>query len=147
MKKANLAREKEVLGLLIVGYTPKEIAQTLEVSRSIIGHTVSWLLLHGYLRKEGWGKYQPTNKPFRRSSRGKVELIGQVGDLYIISRPNPIDSQQIDYFGVVLREDHLEIKTLDLGSLLQDMQRYPAAILLTACTLDNLKAAVGGGVG
>jgi hypothetical protein len=144
MKKPNLKRKKQVLALLAQGITPKEVILSLSISQAIFMRVATWLIDYGYLRRVSRGAYRPTGKPWPKPQSGQVELIGQAGDMLIIARPHPIDRYATDYLGALLKEDHLEIITEGLGTLLKIMVRYPTAVLLTACTLANLKAAVVG---
>jgi hypothetical protein len=45
----------------------------------------------------------------------------------------------------MLRDDCLEVCTVGIEALLEKIQTFPAAIPLTAVTLNNLRAAVGQG--
>jgi hypothetical protein len=145
MSKNNLKRKKEILALLCQGLTGVDIRETLGLSQGGLNHTVSWLIDNGYMRRVRRGKYVATGKPWPTPRSGNTELVGRVNDLYILSRPHPHFRYEVDYFAVAIKEDHLEIETVGLGSLLKTMVKYPAAIMLTACTLNNLRAAVGQG--
>ena len=145
MSKNNLKRKKEILALLCKGISGVDIRETLGLSQGVLNHMVSWLIDNGYMRRVRRGKYVATGKPWPTPRSGNTELVGRVNDLYILSRPHPHFRYEVDYFGVMLRDDCLEVCTVGMEDLVRDMQTFPAAIPLTAVTLNNLRAAVGQG--
>ena len=145
MSKNNLKRKKEILALLCKGLSGVDIRETLGLSQGVLNHMVSWLIDNGHLRRVRRGKYISTDKPWPMPRSNIIELIGQAGDLYIISRPHPHLRYEVDYFAVAIKEGHLEIQSVGIEALVRDMQTIPAAIPLTAVNLNNLRAAVGQG--
>jgi len=143
MSKNNLKRKQQVLTLISQGLSGPDIRATLGISQGIYNHTLTWLIDNSYARRVSQGKYVATGKPWPIPHSGNVELLGRVGALYILSRPHPHFRYEVDYFGALIKEEHLEIKTVGLGTLLKTMVRYPAALPMTAISLSNLKAAVG----